>query len=89
MALNLPSLIPRPFPDFISQLWRKSSRKPVNITTSWTGNGGLGYYIMLTWFSNNGNMPMQYTASTASDRGVNLARDFADFARTKLLMKDV
>ena len=36
------SLIPRPLPDFISQPWRKVGRRPGNITTLWTGNGGLG-----------------------------------------------
>ena len=36
------SLVPRPLPDFISQLWRKIGRRPGIKTTSRTGNGGLG-----------------------------------------------
>ena len=36
------SLVPRPLPDFISQPWRKIGRRPGTITTSRTGNGGLG-----------------------------------------------
>ena len=32
------SLVPRPLPDFISQLWRKIGRRPGTITTSRTGN---------------------------------------------------
>ena len=36
------SLVPRPLPDFISQPWRKIGRRPGAITTSRTGNGGLG-----------------------------------------------
>ena len=39
----LTSLVPWPLPDFISQPWRKIGRKPGNIATSRTGNGGLGY----------------------------------------------
>ena len=38
------SLVPRPLPDFILQLWRKIGRRPGNITASRTRNGGLGYY---------------------------------------------
>ena len=42
------SLVPRPLPDFISQLWRKIGRKigrkPGSKTVSQTGNGGLGLY---------------------------------------------
>ena len=40
------SLIPRPLPDFISQLWRKISRKPCTITLSLIRNGGLGFIMM-------------------------------------------
>ena len=36
-----PSLIPKPLPDFISQLWRKIGRRPGSNTTSRTGNGGV------------------------------------------------
>ena len=36
------SLVPRPLPDFISQLWRKIGRRPVINAMSQTGNGGLG-----------------------------------------------
>jgi len=36
------SLIPRPLPDIISQLWRISGRRPEIIDMSWTRNGGLG-----------------------------------------------
>ena len=39
---TMPSLVPRPLPDFISQPWRKIGRRPGTITTSRTGNGGLG-----------------------------------------------
>ena len=38
------SLVSRPLPDFISQLWRKIGRKPGSKTVSRTGNGGLGLY---------------------------------------------
>ena len=44
-AINLlcqHSLVPRPLPDFISQLWRKIGRRLGIKTTSQTGNGGLG-----------------------------------------------
>ena len=43
------SLIPRPLPDFISQLWRKVRRRPGTITTSWIGNDGLGLVMMATF----------------------------------------
>ena len=36
------SLVPGPLSDFISQPWRKIGRRPGNIATSRTGNGGLG-----------------------------------------------
>ena len=45
-----PSLVPRPLQDFISQPWRKIGRRPGIKTTSRTGNGGLGQYIMWTRF---------------------------------------
>ena len=67
---QLASLVPRPLPDFISQLWRKIGRRPGTITTSWTGNGGLDSYVMWTRFHNDGNVPTQYADSTASDRTV-------------------
>ena len=35
------SLVPRPLPDFISQLWRKLGGRPGAITMSWAGNGRL------------------------------------------------
>ena len=38
---TLCSLVPRPLPDFISQLWRNISRRPGTNTVS-QGNGGLG-----------------------------------------------
>ena len=41
------SLIPRPLPDFILQLWRRSSGI---IATSRAGNGGLGQYVIWTRF---------------------------------------
>ena len=48
------SLVPRPLPDFIPQPWRKIGRKigrrPGIKTTSQTGNGGLGHYVMWTRF---------------------------------------
>ena len=44
------SLVPRPLQYFISQPWKKIRRRPGINTTSWTGNGGLGQYIMWTWF---------------------------------------
>ena len=44
------SLVPRPLPDFISQLWRKIGKRPGSKTTSRTGNGGLGQYVTWTWF---------------------------------------
>ena len=62
------SLVPRPLPDFISQPWRKIGRRPGTITTSRTGNGGLDSYVMWTRFHNDGNVPTQYAASTASDQ---------------------
>ena len=64
------SLVPRPLPDFISQLWRKIGRRPGTNTTSRTGNGGLDSYVMWTRFHNDGNVPTQYAASTPSDRTV-------------------
>ena len=66
------SLVPRPLPDLILQLWRKIGRRPGTITTSRTGNGGLDSYVMWTRFHNDGNVPTQYAASTASDRTVKL-----------------
>ena len=83
------SLVPRPLPDFISQLFRKIGR-PGIITMSRTGNGGLGWCIMWTQLHNGGNMPTQYTASTASDQTENLPSILpttTDFASTKSLMK--
>ena len=65
---QLTSLVPRPLPDFISQPWRKIGRRPGTITTSRTGNGGLDSYVMWTRFHNDGNVPTQYAASTASNR---------------------
>ena len=38
-----------------------------------TGNSGLGWYVMWTRFPNNGNVPTQYAANTASDRTVKFA----------------
>ena len=38
------SLVLRPLPNFISQLWRKIRRMPGNIATSQAWNGRLGYY---------------------------------------------
>ena len=70
MTSSLKCLVPRPLPDFISQLWRKIGRRPGTITTSRTGNGGLDSYVMWTLFHNDGNVPTQYAASTASDRTV-------------------
>ena len=67
------SLVPRPLPDFISQPWRKIGRRPGTNTTSWTGNGGLDSYVMWTRFHNDGNVPTQYAASTASNRTVKFA----------------
>ena len=66
-------LVPRPLPDFISQPRRKIGRRPGTITTSRTGHGGLGYYVMWTWFRNDGHVPTQYAANTASNRIVKLA----------------
>ena len=40
-TLGVFSLVPRPLPDFISQLWKKIRRRPGIKTTSQTGNGGL------------------------------------------------
>ena len=31
---------------------------------SWTGNGGLGWYVMWTRFHNDGDVPTQYMAGT-------------------------
>ena len=42
------SLVPRPLPDFILQLWRKIGRRPGIKTTSRIGNGGLGFVMMAT-----------------------------------------
>ena len=39
---------------------------PTN-TTSQTGNGGLGQYVMWAQFHIDGNVPTQYAASAASD----------------------
>ena len=64
------SLVPRPLPDFISQLWRKIGRRPGTNTTSRTGNGGLNSYVMWTRFHSDGNVPTQCAASTASDQTV-------------------
>ena len=64
------SLVPRPLPDFISQPWRKIGRRPGTITTSRAENGGLDSYVMWTRFHNDGNVPTQCAASTASDRTV-------------------
>ena len=90
---HVSSLIPRLLSDFISQAWRKIMRRPGTNTTSRTGNGGLDSYVMWTRFHNDGNMPTQYAASTASDRTVKLASIVSltatDFASTKLLTKDV
>ena len=36
-------------------------------TTSHTGNGGLVQYVLWTWFRDDGNVSMQFAASTASD----------------------
>ena len=69
-AIELHSLVPRPLPDFISQPWRKIGRRPGTITTSRAGNGGLDSYVMWTRFHNDGNVPTQCAASTASDRTV-------------------
>ena len=44
------SLVPRPLPDFISQPWRKIGRRPGSKTTSRTGSGELGQYVMWTRF---------------------------------------
>ena len=49
-SLSSPFLRPRPLPDFISQPWRKIGRRPGSKTMSWTGNGGLGQYVMWTRF---------------------------------------
>ena len=48
----------------------KYGRRPGTITTSRTENGGLDSYVMWTRFHNDGNVPTQYAASTASDRTV-------------------
>ena len=50
LILLFHSLVLRPLPGFISQLWRKIRRRPGIKTTSRTGNGGLGQYIMWTHF---------------------------------------
>ena len=42
ISVHNSSLIPKPLPDFISQLWRKIGRRPEIIATSRAGNGGLG-----------------------------------------------
>ena len=42
ISVAFASLVPRPLPDFISQLWRKIGRRPGIKTMSQTGNGGLG-----------------------------------------------
>ena len=65
--LPLTSLVPMPLPDFILQPWRKIGRRPGTITTSRAGNGGLDSYVMWTRFHNDGNVPTQCAASTASD----------------------
>ena len=78
LRLSLPSsLVPRPLPDFISQPWRKIGRRPVPI-----------YVTDRKWWTrlvrnvdpvrNDGNVPTQYTANTASNRIVKLARRFAN-----------
>ena len=82
----IPSLVPRPLPDFISQPLRKIGRRPGTNTTSRTGNG--------TWwtrFGNDGNVPTQYAANTASEAylHVGILPTATDFASTKSLTKDV
>ena len=49
--------------------------------TSRTVNGGLDSYVMWTRFHNDGNVPTQYAAGTASDRIVKLSRRFANSYR--------
>ena len=76
------SLVPRPLPDFISQPWRKIGRRPGTITTSRAGNGGLDSYVMWTRFHNDGNVPTQCAASTASGRTVEFVQAFCQQLRT-------
>ena len=61
---SIHSLVPRPIPDLILQLWRKTGRRPGTNATLWTRNGGLDSYVMWTQFHNDGNVPTQYAAST-------------------------
>ena len=39
--VHFDTLVPMPRPDFISQPWRKIGRRPGNVATSQTTNGGL------------------------------------------------
>ena len=41
------SLVPRPLPDLILQPWRKIGRRTGINTMSQTGNGGLGFVMMM------------------------------------------
>ena len=60
------SLVPRPLPDFISQPWRKIGRRTGTNDTDW--KWWTRQYVMWTRFCNDGKVPTQYTASTASKR---------------------
>ena len=51
-----------------AQPWRKKLEKTWYHTTLQTGYGGLGQYVMWTQFRNDGNVPTQYAANTASNR---------------------
>ena len=63
---SLPSLVPRPLPDFASQLWRKIGRSPGTSTMSRARNGGLGFVMMAM-------CPLHFPANTASDWILKLA----------------
>ena len=41
LYVHFDTLVPMPCPDFISQPWRKIGRRPGNIATSQTTDGGL------------------------------------------------
>ena len=73
------SLVPRPLPDFISQLWRKIGRRPGIKATSWTGNGGLSFVMMTT-------CPRTMWSVLASSIRFDILLTATNFAGTKSLI---
>ena len=85
------SLVPRPLPDFVSQLWRKIGRRPGTITTSqkWWTQLVRNVDSVSWWWQHAHAICSQYSKWSNSKACLDALPTTTNFASTKSLTKDV